>query len=579
MNAEKSRVTEQKMLSKVDAALAAARKAGAEYEVSAMRIEQTVSRTTVNLNSQSSLNDLRNIVRDCASACDKLYLAYQNLIRDLDTELRGCLAQEPGAYAVKAVTGTITWLNEESRIQNNYAAQFDGIDLGQLVKKEYLPRPENLETERYWKAQYNALPDKGDAESRWAEKLREHKRLASEEESKARSNELKSRQEARNIMRTLAQQEKEEVEKELEKKKTEFRSQYSEICKRIEYCRPAADILHFNTWNYGYVTQSGMLRIEHDENYRGCNIRKMHDLKQVVCISAGVIGLGNDGRCQLSNIDADSLEKCGLGSCLKWKNVKKLAACEASNQVIGLLEDGHCVATTPDYDAGVHYVSGWSDIVDIVCDQYYAAGLRKDGTVVVSGRGNLADNLRKMTSGWKDIIAIFPYNTWYIAALKKDGTVLPDIPEFKEPASSAKNIIAVAKNTNGPVFLQADGTVIATKSCSLTGWGGKKTEGYSVSGLKNVIAVYTGKHHFAALCEDGMLREYDHYNNSLYELNKGAPIFRSYKDYWNEVKEKEKEAQLRADRRKQGLCQHCGGKLEKKLFVWKCAGCGQRKDY
>ena len=140
---------EQKMLAKVDSALERARKAAAEYEVSAMLIQQRVSRTTINVSSQSSLNDLRDIVRSCASACDKLYLAYQNLIHELDSELRGFLTQKPGAYAIKAVAGAIAWLNEESRIQNNYAAQFDGLDLGQLVKAKYLPRPESLDTERY----------------------------------------------------------------------------------------------------------------------------------------------------------------------------------------------------------------------------------------------------------------------------------------------------------------------------------------------------------------------------------------------------------------------------------------------
>ena len=45
-----------------------------------------------------------------------------------------------------------------------------------------------------------------------------------------------------------------------------------------------------------------------------------------------------------------------------------------------------------------------------------------------------------------------------------------------------------------------------------------------------------------------------------------------------ERKKREEEA-LRAERRANGLCQHCGGELEKKLFGWRCKTCGQRKDY
>ena len=203
----------------MDAALEKARKAGAAYEVSALRIEQKVSRTTINLSSESSLNSLRGIVRDCASACDKLYTAYQNLVSELDMQLRGLLSRKPGAEAIRAVAGTMTWLNEESRIQNNYAAQFDGIDLGQLVKKEYLPRSENLEIERFWRSQYPELAEKGNAEALWQEKLREHKRRASEAERQAKSDERRAQQDARNVIRSLAQEEKDKVNQASEKRK------------------------------------------------------------------------------------------------------------------------------------------------------------------------------------------------------------------------------------------------------------------------------------------------------------------------------------------------------------------------
>ena len=584
-----NREIDQKMLAKVDSALEKARKAGAEYEVSEMLIQQRVSRTTINISSQSSLNDLRDIVKSCASACDKLYLAYQNLIHELDSELRGCLSQKPGAYAIKAVAGTIAWLNEESRIQNNYAAQFDGLDLGQLVKAEYLPRPESLDTERYWKAQYNSLPDKGDAESRWAEKLREHKRLAAEEERKARDNRRKVEQETRDLIKSFKEEEKAEVDRAIEEKKKEFQAKYSLIREKMDYGRPAKDLLFFRAYNYGYVTMDGEPRIKYDENHVGCVVRRMHGLKQIVTLSVGVVGLGQDGRCQLSNIDVDAQKTYGLDVCRKWRNVKKLAACNVSNQVIGLLEDGHCVATTPNYDVGVQRVSGWSEIVDIVCEQYYAAGLRKDGTVVVSGMGNIPDNLRKLYSGQKDILAIFPFDTWHFAALKADGTILPDIAQLKEPAMAAKNVIAIAKNSNGPVFLQADGTVVVTEDRH-GGWGGQKTEGCPVTSLKNVVAIYTGEHDFATLCEDGYFRAYHQNRNEVYVLNKGEPLFRSYREHYDRIKRKEQEEeerlemirqeeQLRADRRAKGLCQHCGGELEKKLFGWKCKSCGKKKDY
>ena len=43
-------------------------------------------------------------------------------------------------------------------------------------------------------------------------------------------------------------------------------------------------------------------------------------------------------------------------------------------------------------------------------------------------------------------------------------------------------------------------------------------------------------------------------------------------------KKKREEEELKASRRSQGLCQHCGGEL-KGLFSKKCVSCGMNKDY
>ena len=87
-----------------------------------------------------------------------------------------------------------------------------------------------------------------------------------------------------------------------------------------------------------------------------------------------------------------------------------------------------------------------------------------------------------------------------------------------------------------------------------------------------------------------MFQVYNKYDDEVYALNKGAPIFRSYREYVREIQKKEREEQerleklrqeeeLRADRRAKNLCQSGGGELEKKLFGWKCKSCGKKKDY
>ena len=42
---------------------------------------------------------------------------------------------------------------------------------------------------------------------------------------------------------------------------------------------------------------------------------------------------------------------------------------------------------------------------------------------------------------------------------------------------------------------------------------------------------------------------------------------------------RQEEEKLRADRRAQGVCQYCGGKIKKTLFGEKCVECKKRKDY
>ena len=50
-----------------------------------------------------------------------------------------------------------------------------------------------------------------------------------------------------------------------------------------------------------------------------------------------------------------------------------------------------------------------------------------------------------------------------------------------------------------------------------------------------------------------------------------------------EKEEKERklaeEETLRAERRSNNLCQHCGGEFKKVLFGMKCTACGEKKDY
>ena len=155
---------EKQMLALVEQTLEKARKAGSDYELAADEVQNLAERTNIDLFGGSARQDTSRIVEAAVNACDALYTAYQDLIPTLDGGCRPLLAQNPGAKAVKAVAGTMVWLNEESKIENNYAITFNGADLGNAVKAKYLPNPLNLSIQGYWEAEYAKLPNHTEAE-------------------------------------------------------------------------------------------------------------------------------------------------------------------------------------------------------------------------------------------------------------------------------------------------------------------------------------------------------------------------------------------------------------------------------
>ena len=175
---EEQKKAAEQIFAAVERTLDRARKAGARFELESVFTKELAKGLDCNPNWKFGKDNIRTIVTDAVKTCDALYGTYQGLIPKLDAECRPLLQNNPGAVAVRFVLGTIKWLNDESEIENNYAAHYEDIDLGTLVRAKYLPSEANKMIQAIWQTEY-LNPDQ-QADEKWAQKLAEHKRLADE---------------------------------------------------------------------------------------------------------------------------------------------------------------------------------------------------------------------------------------------------------------------------------------------------------------------------------------------------------------------------------------------------------------
>ena len=211
-----------KMIAAVNRAMEKARKAGAAFEVDSQDIQKMTKENQIDLNSAAAASTVGMLVRTAASACDRLYYAYQNLIPELDEECRPLLINNPGATAILAVLGMIQWLNEESEIENNYAVTFNNVNYGDVVKAKYIPGQKNRLIQNEWETIYLKEGKSEEAETFWEKRLSEHQSRAVEAERNAR----KDAREIERMMREEERREKQEEETKQKQLREEFRKLY-----------------------------------------------------------------------------------------------------------------------------------------------------------------------------------------------------------------------------------------------------------------------------------------------------------------------------------------------------------------
>lgn len=158
--------------------------------------------------------------------------------------------------------------------------------------------------------------------------------------------------------------------------------------------------------------------------------------------------------------------QCDVENLMNAAGQKQIVAIAAGYvHTLALLEDGRVVACGGN-SYGECNVSGWRDIVAIYAGTQFSAGLKADGTVVVTGQGTSAWNL----SGWTDIVNLAA-GDYYLIGLKADGTVVSvgvnssDNPsEGQTNVSGLSDIVFVAAGNDHTVAMTSDGTLLCIGS-------------------------------------------------------------------------------------------------------------------
>lgn len=90
---------------------------------------------------------------------------------------------------------SIRHFNEESKIESNFTASFNGSDLGNVANSKYVPRISNKMIQRFWEETYAKTPYAAEQEKKRQEaaerarKNREAERIRAEEERKRKAEE------------------------------------------------------------------------------------------------------------------------------------------------------------------------------------------------------------------------------------------------------------------------------------------------------------------------------------------------------------------------------------------------------
>ena len=227
--AKRNQTSEQaskSMLEEVEKARIEARSAENLFDSRNSEIQRKANRN-IDLFGGNATSRVVEIRSDARRACDDLYTTYQSLVETVDGLCRPLLQLEPSGEAIKAVCDLIKFLNEESEIESNFTASFNGSSLGNVANSKYVPSIENKMIQKFWQSQYASSPKAIEYENQRRKKAEEERKHKEAEQKKAEA----ERKKIERQQEELGEQYKkhmEEVVSDCKRKEETFKSALSE---------------------------------------------------------------------------------------------------------------------------------------------------------------------------------------------------------------------------------------------------------------------------------------------------------------------------------------------------------------
>lgn len=227
---ESNRQATESMLEEVKKAKSKASSAEKLFNSRNRSIQMKAS-PSIDLFSGYATSRVVEIQSDVREACDDLYATYQTLIEELDGMCRPLLDFSPNGEAIKAVADAIRYLNEESEIESNFTASFNGSNLGNVANSKYVPSISNKMIQKFWESKYAESPyaieyeKKKRIEVEKAKKRCEEERLRAEAERKKQAEQKRAEEQRKATEKVQAKAQMDKVVAEAERLISAYRQQ------------------------------------------------------------------------------------------------------------------------------------------------------------------------------------------------------------------------------------------------------------------------------------------------------------------------------------------------------------------
>ena len=429
-----------------------------------------------------------------------------------------------------------------------------------------------------------------------AQKQERKEREAAREKARQEREALRAQEEARKAEEAerKAREEARKAAEEARKMQAEAKAFAPNAERLRNRCAIASGMISSSYYHVVAVRQDGTVVAKGKNDKGQCNVSNWRNVIAVACDWEGTAALTADGRVLYTG-DTSHRQM----DCMAWRNIKAIAM--GDGFVVGLKKDGTVVATAEGQNgrkfSKAPDVDTWRNIQSIRIDGSDVLGINNIGRVIyVSrnyyGRCDFSNELYSRN--------VVHYRCDPGIVLYKDGSCeMEESMVFQKEdlteINRHKNILTVAYRTR-PLALLADGQIVVEPDREKPS-NTELQKFIEKHQIKNVVGV-SDEHGLLFLTNDGRVfgfhapNEYGIPDGEIF--GGGVRLFSDFHKWMDEVdaekerirreqeeleKKRKAEEALRAERRKKGLCQHCGGEFKKVLLGMKCAKCSIRKDY